>query len=440
MPAKAGIQKSLQTLDSRLHGNDKEKQDNKKFVFEMASSICGVLLLIFCLPAAASVDEKNLKEIHAWSGEEITLLRSLSLSSLPPLQKDPSNKYADDPRAIELGKKLFFDTQFSANGKVSCGTCHLPEFSFTDKLSLAKGMGTTTRRTMPLIGAAYNAWFFWDGRKDSLWSQAIGPIESSVEHGFTRSMCAHRIQDEYKKEYEVIFGRLPRIDHKSCPPKASPGTGNPVALKAWNAMKPEDRDAVNRIYANIGKAIAAFVRQILPQPAPFDQYVDAVTKHDLQTAEKLMSRDAAEGLRLFIGKAKCTNCHMGPLFTNSSFHNIGLSTKDKGRAEGIGKVLSDEFNCLGKYSDAKPEECSELRFIDTKKEKYEGAFKAPTLRNVADRPPYMHAGQLKTLSDVLNFYRRSSSHELEHQDLSNAELAKIEAFLRTLSSPLSFSK
>ena len=396
------------------------------------------LLVMPCISAKAAAFQDQIRDVDSWSEGEITLLRSLSLSALPPPPKDPSNKYSDDPRAIALGKRLFFDTQFSANNKVSCGTCHMPEVSFTDKLPLAKGMGTTTRRTMPLIGNAYNAWFFWDGRKDSLWSQAIGPIESSVEHGFTRSMCAHLIQDKYKKEYVEIFGNLPRIDHKTCPPKASPGTGNPAALKSWNAMKPEDRDNVNRIYANIGKAIAAFVRRIMPEPAPFDQYVDAVSRHDLETAAKLMSRDAVEGLRLFIGKAKCTNCHIGPLFTNSSFHNIGLFTRDKGRAEGIGKVLGDEFNCFGKYSDAKPEECEELRFIDTKKEKYEGAFKTPTLRNVADRPPYMHAGQMKTLSEVLNFYRRSSSNELEHQDLSNPELLKIEAFLKTLSGPLRF--
>lgn len=396
------------------------------------------LLLIFCTSAKASAADDNLKDIHAWSGEEIKLLRSLSLSSLPPIPKDPSNAYAANPRAIAFGKKLFFDKKFSANGKVSCATCHDPEVSFTDKLPLAKGMGTTTRRTMPLIGSAYNAWFFWDGRKDSLWSQAIGPIENSVEHGFTRSMCAHLITDKYKREYEEIFGKMPKIDHKSCPPKASPGTGNPAALKAWNAMKPEDRDSVSRIYANIGKAIAAFVTQILPQSAPFDKYVDAVVKNDLETADKLLSRTALDGLRLFIGKAKCTGCHMGPLFTNSSFHNIELSTKDKGRAEGISKVLGDEFNCLGKYSDAKPEECLELRFIDSNKEKYVGAFKTPTLRNVAERPPYMHAGQLKTLAEVLSFYRRSSSHELGHGELTNNELSKIEVFLRTLSGPLSF--
>ena len=124
---------------------------------------------------------------------------------------------------------------------------------------------------------------------------------------------------------------------------------------------------------------------------------------------------------------------------NSSFHNIGLNnTKDMGRAEGIDSVLKDEFNCLGKYSDAKPDECAELRFINTNKVKNRGAFKTPTLRNVADRPPYMHAGQIKTIFDILSFYRRSGSEELEHQELSNAELSQIEAFLKTLSGPLSF--
>ena len=109
-----------------------------------------------------------------------------------------------------------------------------------------------------------------------------------------------------------------------------------------------------------------------------------------------------------------------------------------GRAEGIDNVLKDEFNCLGKYSDAKPDECAELRFIDGNKFRNRGAFKTPTLRNVADRPPYMHAGQIKTLFEVLSFYRRSGSDELEHQELTNTELSQIEAFLKTLSGPLSF--
>ena len=381
----------------------------------------------------------DLQQINRWSEEDKKVIRSLSLSSLPPLPSDPSNAYADNPKAIKLGKELFFDKSFSANGKVSCSTCHIPEYSFTDSLPLARGMGTTTRRTMPIIGAAYQSWFFWDGRKDSLWSQAIGPIESPSEHGVTRSFCVHLIIDRYKSEYTEIFGSLPKVTHKSCPPKASPGTGNRVALRLWKAMKPGDRDAVDRVYANIGKAIAAYVRRIVPSPAPFDMYVEAVLRNDQAAADRAMGPDAVEGLRLFIGKAKCTNCHMGPLFTDSGFHNIGIDyNEDKGRAEGIDKVLSDEFNCLGKYSDAKPEQCGELRFIDSDKSKYTGSFKTPTLRKVADRPPYMNAGQFKTLEEVLFFYRKSSSKEAEHQNLTDEELLKIEAFLKTLSGPLSF--
>ncbi len=397
-----------------------------------------MFFIITGMGSVSMAGANDLQQTDRWSEGDKKVICSLSLSSLPPLPSDPSNAYADNPRAIELGKKLFFDKRFSANGKVSCATCHIPEYSFTDSLALARGMGTNTRRTMPLIGTAYQSWFFWDGSKDSLWSQAIGPIESPPEHGITRSFCAHLIIDKYKSEYTEIFGSPPNITHKSCPPKASPGTGNPVALKLWKAMKPGDRDAVNRVYANIGKAIAAYVRRIVPSPAPFDLYADALLKNGQAAADKVLGRDEVEGLRLFIGKAKCINCHMGPLFTNSEFHNIGLDNpRDKGRADGIGKVLSDEFNCLGKYSDAKPEECGELRFIDNDKNKYKGSFKTPTLRNVADRPPYMHAGQFKTLEEVLFFYRRSSSMEVEHQDLTADELLKIESFLKTLSGPLS---
>ncbi len=378
---------------------------------------------------------------HSWDQKGVSVIRSLWIGSLPPLPKDPSNAHADDPAAIALGKKLFFDSRFSGNLKVSCATCHRPDMSFTDDLPLAHGMETTTRRTMPLLGVAYDTWFFWDGRKDSLWSQAIGPIESVPEHGVTRSFCAHLIIDKYKSEYSEIFGTLPKITHKTCPPEASPGTGNPVALKLWNAMKPEDRDAVNRVYANMGKAIAAYVRTIVPGPSRFDRYAKALIDNDTTALSKTFTPEEADGLRLFIGKAKCTNCHNGPLFTNSDFHNTGVPTppkmpRDIGRADGIMKVLLDEFNCLGKYSDAGPGDCAELRYLDTDTAKYSGAFKTPTLRNVAERAPYMHAGQFSTLREVLEFYRRSSSHELGHTELSDQEISELEAFLRTLSGPV----
>lgn len=374
----------------------------------------------------------------AWSEKELATIRSLWIGSLPPLPTDPSNRHADDPRAIAFGKKLFFDTTLSMNGKVSCGTCHLESYVFTDALRVAKGMGTTTRRTMPLIGAAYQAWFFWDGRKDSLWSQAIGPIESSVEHGFTRAKCAHIVIDKYRKEYSAVFGPLPHLTHANCPPHATPSSDDPKAMKAWQAMKPKDREAVNRLFSNMGKAIAAYVRRILPTPSRFDRYAETVLTGDAQRAATIFTADEAEGLRLFIGKAGCINCHNGPLFTNSSFHNVGVPGTDRGRAEGIDKVLNDEFNCLGRYSDAKPDECLELRFIDRDAAKYEGAMKTPSLRSVADHPPYMHAGQIRSLRNVLVFYQKeSASTEIEHRGLSDEDIGRLESFLRTLGSPLS---
>jgi len=376
-------------------------------------------------------------DMHGWNEGEVSVLRSLWIGSLPPLPKDPSNAYADNPKARAFGQKLFFDPRFSGNLKVSCATCHRPDMSFTDDLPLAHGMGSTTRRSMPLLGVAYNSWFFWDGRKDSLWSQALGPLESNVEHGFTRTACAYLISEYYRSEYEEIFGKMPDITNAV----ASPATEDIIVLKTWVSMAPAKKEAVNRIYANMGKAIAAYVRTIVPGPSRFDRYVKALFNNDMTALQESLTSMEINGLRLFIGKAKCTNCHGGPLFTNSDFHNTGVPTPakmspDKGRADGIKKVLSDEFNCLGSYSDAGPRDCAELRFVDTKTEKYVGAFKTPTLRNVAERAPYMHAGQFATLKEVLEFYRQSKSHEINHGELTDEELSQLEAFLHTLSGPL----
>jgi len=216
-----------------------------------------VTFLSLCNVAAGSPSVAE-PDRHGWSKEEISVLRSLWIGSLPPLPKDPSNAFADNPKARALGMRLFFDPRFSGNMKVSCATCHRPDMSFTDDLPMAHGMGSATRRSMPLLGVAYNSWFFWDGRKDSLWSQALGPIESNVEHGFTRTACAYLITRNYRSEYEEIFGQIPDITNAV----ASPATEDVSALKAWVLLTPDKRDDINRIYANMGKAIAAYVRTI----------------------------------------------------------------------------------------------------------------------------------------------------------------------------------
>ena len=397
-----------------------------------------------------SVTSINAMDLHIWNDNEKAILQSLWIGNLPPLPPDPSNKYADDPKAAALGKRLFFDSRFSGNLKVSCATCHPVNENFADDLPLAHGMGTTDRRTMTLVGAGYYTWLFWDGRKDSLWAQALGPLESPVEHGFTRTQSAVIISEYYQKEYNEIFPHIPdELLEYELSLIAKPSPDEPASLKKWLAIPSDTRENINQVYANMGKAIAAFVRTIVPEPSRFDRYVEAVMSNDNEGMMNTLNNSEVKGLRMFIGKAKCINCHTGPLFTNGDFHNIGVPQPenlppDKGRAAAIGKVLADEFNCLGKFSDAAIRDCAELRFIDTDTEKYIGAFKTPTLRNVAERPPYMHAGQISTLNEVLEFYRdlkpEQRSADLEHGDLNDLELQQLETFLRTLSSPLKFAE
>lgn len=381
---------------------------------------------------------------NQWSADEKEILRGLWIGSLKPLPPDPSNRYADNERAARLGQQLFFDERFSSNGKVACGTCHLPDKLFQDGLPLSVGVGTTPRRAMTVIGTAYSPWLFWDGRKDSQWAQATGPMENPVEHGGNRTQYAHLIDQFYRAEYEAIFGPLP--DLSGLPANAG-SLADPAVMAAWESMSEADRSHVSRIYANMGKAIAAYERKLTPDPAKFDQYVEAILKDDLPAARAIYTPDEAAGLRLFTGRGDCTNCHNGPLFTNNDFHNTGVPAvgslpEDTGRAKGIQQVVADEFNCLSQYSDAGKTGCGELRFIKTGGDHdLLRQFKPPSLRNVADRAPFMHAGQFKTLEDVLNHYSRAPEAAAGHSELQPLNLSELEkqqliAFLKTLNGPL----
>jgi cytochrome c peroxidase len=347
---------------------------------------------------------------------------------------------------VALGQRLFFDTRLSSNGKVACASCHLPEQGFQDSRPLGQGVGTTTRRTMPIAGMAYSPWLFWDGRKDSLWAQALGPLESAVEHGGSRTQYAHLIDQQYRNKYEALFGPLPELADATRFPTSAGPVADQAARDAWERMAPADRSAISRIYANIGKAIAAYERKIVPGPSRFDQYVAALLQGDTAAMGAALAPDEVAGLRLFVGKAGCINCHNGPLLTNNDFHNTGVPAApglptDAGRATGVRQVLADEFNCLSVYSDAAPEDCAELRFAKADDHGLARQFKPPSLRNVAERAPYMHAGQFATLREVLAHYNRAPAapaghSELKPLNLSEQELAQLEAFLRSLSGPI----
>jgi cytochrome c peroxidase len=351
-----------------------------------------------------------------WSAEERATLASMSIASLGALPKDPSNRVADDTAAQALGRKLFFDERLSGNGKVACATCHLPAKDFQDGTPLGHGVGVTNRRTMPIAGTAHSPWMFWDGRKDSQWSQALGPLESSVEHGGDRAQYARHIAAFYRREYEQVFGRIPDL---------------------------KERENVTRVFANMGKAIAAFERTITFDTTRFDRYVAAEVAGRSHTAADSLSPDEEAGLRLFIGKASCVNCHNGPRLTDDHFHNTGVPVSplvaavDSGRATGARQVMADEFNCLSRYSDARPDECSELRFAVTEGEELLRAYKTPSLRNVTARAPFMHAGQIATLDEVIAHYSRApkapfGKSELKRLRLSDTERRQIAAYLGTL--------
>ena len=169
-----------------------------------------------------------------------------------PIPADPTNRFADDARAVALGERLFFDASFSASGTVSCATCHDPDRAFTDGQRVARGEGMGTRNTPTILGAARRRWFTWDGRADTIWSQAAEPIEQASEHGFDRTRFAVAIRDDpaVRRLWEAACGSFPAVLDAV-----------PKALAARPALAGEDEgDAVVQAAKGVGNGrVAAFV-------------------------------------------------------------------------------------------------------------------------------------------------------------------------------------
>ncbi|WER48713.1 cytochrome c peroxidase [Cupriavidus sp. WKF15] len=341
----------------------------------------------------------------AWVPEDLQTLATMQLAQAGPRPADPSNIHERSGNAASLGRALFNDPRLSRNGHVSCASCHAPAAQFEDGRPLGQGLGTGKRRTMPVMGAAGAPFLFWDGRKDSLWSQALGPMEDAAEHGGNRVRFVRIMQAHYAAQYEQVFGPLPAMP--ALAPDASP-LGTEDERAAWAALPPATQQQVNRVFANMGKAIAAYESRVQYGPSRFDRYVGSTLAADSRGQDVLTVQEV-RGLRLFLGKGQCITCHNGPMLSDHAFHNTGVPPldpghPDRGRADAITKLLRDEFNCLGPYSDAKPEQCGELNFLAKDDPAHLGAFRTPSLRNVAERAPYMHAGQITTLRDVVRHY------------------------------------
>jgi cytochrome c peroxidase len=355
-----------------------------------------------------------------WTEADIEQLQSLSLASLAPPPKDPSNTVADDPAAAEFGHALFFDARLSGNGGISCATCHQPIRRFTDGLPRGQAIGTSKRNTPSIVGTAYSPWLYWDGRRDSLWAQALSPLEDPKEHGSDRHHVVALILNDaaYRARYQQLFGELPDLD---------------------------DAQAVSRAFANIGKALAAYERLLLPGSSRFDDYVAALVASDTERQAELFSDEEVAGLQLFIGAANCTQCHNGALFTNNEFHNTGVISfpgelPDNGRVAGVREVIANEFNCRGAYSDDATRRCPELDYVRTD-QALTGAFRTPSLRNLDNTAPFMHQGQIATLAGVLEHYNTAPLAMIGHNEakplkLRRSELRQLEAFLLTLASPI----
>lgn len=385
----------------------------------LVASICAVVAAMTAslAPDAALAASRG----DRWSDADKATLGSMMLARLPPPPADPSNAVEGRPEAVALGERLFADARLSKNGRVACASCHDPGRGFQDGRPVGQGVATGARRTMPIAAAAYSPWLFWDGRKDSLWSQALGPLEDPAEHGTNRTWLVRLLKANYRAEYEQLFGPLPSL--QGVPDHASP-IGGPREREAWARLSEAQRDAVNRAFANLGKAIAAYERTVTPAESRFDRYAAAVLAGDV-TGQQVLTAQEVNGLRLFIGKGQCATCHNGPLLTDQHFHNTGVpqrepSRPDRGRSAALVKVLLDEFNCLGKYSDAPGDACQEIRFMATDDTGMEGAFKTPSLRNVAERAPYMHAGQIASLEEVVAHYVRSPGATVGHSELAHA--------------------
>jgi cytochrome c peroxidase len=365
---------------------------------------------------AATVGVRADGPLVEFSGQEI---KKIVKHSPLPAPTDPTNKFLNNESAVRLGHLLFFDTRLSVNGKFACATCHDPAKGFADGKQLAEGLQKGRRHTPSLWNVAYNRWFFWDGRADSLWSQALHPLESEVEMGGSRQAVLRLLaSDEHLRlEYVSCFGELPK---------------EPIA--------------VDRVIVNVGKAIAAYESRLISRRSPFDIFVEGLTSKD-EKKKSMLSQAAQRGLKLFLGRANCRTCHMGPNFTDGEFHDTRVpplgdgAATDAGRFTGVEELLRDPFNVMSQFSDDRSKRTrAKIEFLANTQENW-GRFKTPTLRNTAQSAPYMHQGQFATLREVVEYYSTldkalPAGHHAETilrpLFLSEQEVADLVAFLEGL--------
>jgi cytochrome c peroxidase len=408
-------------------------------------------------------------------------LRALSPASLPPPPADVTNAHADDPAAAALGQKLFYDPGFSGplldtdndgssaslgmagqTGRVACAGCHVPAGGFSDtrsfQLQISLGAGWGRRRAPSLLDVGQAKLIMWDGRRDALYDQPFGPLESVVEMNSSRLYMGEQLYARYRADYEAIFGPMPALGDAAqfpaidasttgCQPKnptdpqpACDGTfhGSPGDHAEYDGMTAANQDAVTRVVVNAGKAIGAFERLLSCGPGAFDAWMHGGAP---------LSRAGQRGAAAFVGKAGCVKCHAGPFMSDQKFHDVGLDpvlvqqafidSNDQGAATGLAAALADPLNTHGPYSDGDDD-----RLPTSVDPSMTGAFRTPTLRCVAGRPTFMHTGQVASLDDVVAFFDEGGNStgypgtsEIAPLGLTPLERSDLVAFLEALTGP-----
>lgn len=299
----------------------------------------------------------------------------------PPLGIDGSLTDLPEPptpERVRLGRWLFYDARISANGTVSCASCHRPENAFSEPTAVSTGIGGRqgTRKSPSFVNAAFafSPNFFWDGRASSLEEQALGPIANPIEMGNTHEKMIQTLTqiEAYGRYFEEAFG-TPEINN--------------------------DR---------VAKAIADYERTCMSGNSPWDRW--RRTKD-----EAAVSDEVKLGHELFFGRAGCSTCHVGPNFTDSLFHNLGVGWNEE----------TQTFADDGRYA-------------VTGAEHDKGAFKTPTLRDVALHAPYLHDGSARTLEDVVELYDDGGKAnpyldpKIKKLDLTAEEVHALVAFMHAL--------
>ena len=366
-------------------------------------------LLLACGPAGPE------EALQVLAGHE------LRADERPP---SPTNAWADDSRARELGRRLFFDRRMSADGRVSCASCHMADEGFSDARPLSEGVAGRlgARHSMPVTAVAWQSFLFWDGRADSLWSQPLKAIESRAEMDFSRTEVAHFIAANHRESYEATFGPLPSLAH--LPARARPGQ------PAWDELPESDREAVDRVFANVGKAIEAFERELSCGDTRFDRWIRG--ELELTPVER-------SGATAFVRNG-CIACHSGPAFSDGAFHDLGLDEGDSGRAAGLEALLEDPFNGAGAWSDD-PDHGRAVLAAARAETHTDGAFRTASLRGVGQRRAFGHLGDTSPLHVfIAETYGGRPGRDERRMDpllreVRTGNLDALVAFLHTLNCP-----